>query len=257
MSGKSGAFELDRGVINAEGFCGFFLNGLEEALAFVQVHVRNAGMQAEGVVAATEGPDVHIMDFLDAFDGEHGASDVLDAELERSTFEEDVSGFAQDADAGPEDENTDGDAENRIDPEGAGEMNEDGAANDSDIGEGVAEIVNENAAEIEIAASTNKSEGDTAVNGESGEGSPNHPAFDDVYGRAEALDGFVTEPDGKEDKEDGVGESGEDAGAMVTVGFLGVGRTLSPAHGKPGDAKGGDIGEIVDGVVEQSDGTAE
>src|SRR5882724_508816 len=44
---------------------------------------------------------------------------------------------------------------------------------------------------------------------------------------------------------------------MVAVGFLGVRGALGPAHGQPGDAEGGDVGKIVDRVVEQGDRAAE
>ena len=44
---------------------------------------------------------------------------------------------------------------------------------------------------------------------------------------------------------------------MVAVSFFGVGGALGPAHREIGDADGGDVGEIVNGVVEQGDAVAE
>ncbi len=44
---------------------------------------------------------------------------------------------------------------------------------------------------------------------------------------------------------------------MVAVGFFGVGGALCPAHGEIGKADGGDVGKIVDGVVEESDRVAD
>ena len=69
--------------------------------AFVEMHVWNAGMEAEGVVIAAERPDVNVVDFLNAFDGEDGAGDFFDPELTGTAFEKDVRGFAEDADTGP------------------------------------------------------------------------------------------------------------------------------------------------------------
>ena len=117
--------------------------------------------------------------------------------------------------------------------------------------------MDQDAAQIEIAAAAHQRQRDAAVHGEGGDRGPDHPALDDVNGRAQALDGFVAEPQGKDNQQEGVGEGGENAGAMVAVGFFGVGGAFSPAHRQPGDAQGGNVGEIVHGIVEQSDGVAE
>ena len=101
--------------------------------AFVKMHVWNAGMEAKRVVVAAERPDVNVVDFLDAVDGENGAGDVFDAQLARAAFEKDVRGFAQDADAGPQDEQADGETEKRVDPMGAGDVNDDRANDDGNI----------------------------------------------------------------------------------------------------------------------------
>ena len=52
LGGEAGAFELDRSVVNLKFSGGFFLNGGEEFLAFVHMHVGNAGVKAERIVAA-------------------------------------------------------------------------------------------------------------------------------------------------------------------------------------------------------------
>jgi hypothetical protein len=193
--GEAGAFELDGGVADVEVGGGFGLYGVQDALAFVHVHVGDAGVEAEGVVAVAERPDVDVVNFEDAVDGEDGAGYVFDAAIGWAALEQDVGGFAQDSDAGPENEQTDGETEERIDPADAGRADDDGADDDGDIGERVTEIVNQDAAEIQVVAAADKSKRDAAVDGESGEGSPDHPALDDFYRRAEALDRFVTQPE--------------------------------------------------------------
>ena len=65
---------------------------------------------------------------------------------------------------------------------------------DGDIGKRVAEIVNQDAAQIQIAAAAHESKSDAAIDGQCGERRPDHPAFDYVDGRAETLNGFITEP---------------------------------------------------------------
>lgn len=209
------------------------------------------------MVTAAERPEVDVMDFLHALDGKDGASNVFDAQFTGAAFEKNVRGFAEDADAGPEDEQADGQAESRIDPMGSGGADDDGADDDGDVRKSVAEIVNEDAAQIEIAAAADESESDAAVDGKSRDGGPDHPAFDDIDRRAEALDSFVAEPERKENENDGVGEGGESTGAVIAISFFVVGGTFGPAHGEIGDAKRGNIGKIVDRVVQKSDAAAE
>ncbi len=117
--------------------------------------------------------------------------------------------------------------------------------------------MNQNTAQIEIIAAAHKRQSDAAVDGECGERSPDHPAFNDVDGSAEAFERFVAEPQREKDQDERVGERGKRAGAVVAVGFFGVGGAFGPAHGEPGNAKGGNVGKIVDGVVEESDGMPE
>src|SRR5256885_14210079 len=44
---------------------------------------------------------------------------------------------------------------------------------------------------------------------------------------------------------------------MVAVSFFGVGGALGPAHGEPGNSQGGDVREIVYGVIEEGDRVSE
>jgi hypothetical protein len=139
----------------------------------------------------------------------------------------------------------------------AGQPDSDGAANDGDIRQGIAKIVNEDTAEIEVVAPAHQREGDAAVHSERGNRSPNHPAFDDAHRRAKALDGFISEPERKDDQDDGVGEGSESSGTVVAVSFLAVRGALRPVHGQPGNAESGHVGKIVDGIVQERDGAAE
>src|SRR6266404_1169470 len=78
-----------------------------------------------------------------------------------------------------------------------------------------------------------------------------------MHGSAEAFERLVAEPQGKEHEHERVGKRGESAGAMVTVGLLGISGALRPTHREPGNAERGDIGKIVDRVIKQSDRTPE
>ena len=106
--GEAGAFELDGGVADVEVGGALGLDRGEDALAFVHVHVGDAGVEAERVVVIAEGPDVYVVNFQDAVDREDGASYIFHGAIRGAAFEQDVCGVAQDTDAGPQDEQADG-----------------------------------------------------------------------------------------------------------------------------------------------------
>ena len=68
VGGEAGAFELDSDVVDGENVVEFLADGDEDGFAFVHVHIGDAGVAAHGVVIAAEGPDVDVMDFLNAGD---------------------------------------------------------------------------------------------------------------------------------------------------------------------------------------------
>ena len=87
---QTGAFQLDGGVFNVKLRRGNPPDGVEQALALVQVHVGDPRMQAERIVAAAKRPQVHVVDLLHAFHGEDGAGDFLDLQLMRTAFQKEV-----------------------------------------------------------------------------------------------------------------------------------------------------------------------
>jgi len=119
---------------------------------------------------------------------------------------------------------------------GPGPSDNQRADEDGEVGKSVAEIVNQDAAQIEVAAPSDQGQSDAAVHGQSGDRGPNHPALDDFDGRAEALDGFISQPKRKQHEDEGVGERGQRAGAMIAVGFLAVGGAFRPSHCQITDA---------------------
>src|SRR2546421_387029 len=131
------------------------------------------------------------------------------------------------------------------------------AGEDGDIGKRVTEIVNEDAAQIEVAPPADESEGDAAIDGESGDGGPDHPALDHGHGGAEALESFIPEPERKQDEDEGVGERSKRAGAVIAVGLFAIGGPFGPAHREIGNAERGEVGKIANRVVEKGDAAAE
>src|SRR5689334_15930214 len=98
------------------------------------MHVWDPRVKTEGVVAPAEGPEVNVVDFLNALNRQDGARDFLDAQLVRPAFQKNVRGRAQDANAGPQHEEADGQTEEWVDPVRTGSSNNDGTNNDGDVG---------------------------------------------------------------------------------------------------------------------------
>ncbi len=84
MGGKAGAFELNGDVINGEAVVEFLADGDENKFAFVHVHIGNARVATERVVIAAERPDVDVVNFLDARNGENGAGDFFHLQILRT-----------------------------------------------------------------------------------------------------------------------------------------------------------------------------
>src|SRR5260370_33405834 len=111
---------------------------------------------------------MYIVDFLHAFDFQDGPSDVFHAQIKRAAFQKNVGGLAQDADAGPEHEQADGQTEKRINPARAGRMNNQRASDDGDIGQRTAKIWNETTAWIQFAPPPYEENRAPAISGRSG-----------------------------------------------------------------------------------------
>ena len=61
-------------------------------------------------------PDVHVVDFLHSFDAQHRRSHVLQTNLARQTFQQNVAALAQNSLPRPEDHRADADANHRVNP---------------------------------------------------------------------------------------------------------------------------------------------
>lgn len=254
MGGQACPFELDCGVSDVEIARGFLFYSGQELLAFIKVHVGDSGVETKGMVIAAERPDMHVVHFLNPCNRQDGPGHFFDADFARTAFKENVGRLAQDADAGPQNQKANGQAEQRVDPVETGEMNEDGASNDGDVGKSVAEIVDQDAAHVEIAARFDQGQGNAAVDSQGGDGGPDHPAFNDRNRRAEALDGFIAEPGGKQYQHKRIGVGGQGTSAVIAKRFFFVRGALGPAHGQVGKPDSRHVRKIVHGVIQQSDG---
>src|ERR1700722_5936806 len=112
-----------------------------------------------------------------------------------------------------------------------------GCAPDDDGGggEGVAEHVEVDAADVDVAGELPEEGGYGAVHEDSGEGDEHHEAGLNGDGVAEAMDGGEGDPGGEDNEGEGVDEGGEDSGALVAEGFFGGGGAGLEVDGYEGE----------------------
>src|SRR3569833_726927 len=139
----------------------------------------------EGIALGAEAPVVVVVVVLDVFNGFHAGADVVEFDATGGAFQQDVEGFADNVDAGPEDESSDDEGENRVDPGLAGE--EDGRASGDNRGgrKGISCHVNEGASQVDVARHAPEEGGNHAVHQDAGGGNPHHELGLNGHGSAE------------------------------------------------------------------------
>jgi len=197
---------------------------------------------------------VEIVDVEDAGDGGHGFADFSEAEVARGSFEEDVEGLADDADGTPDDHAGDEEGQERVDPSDAGEEDGRAAGDDSGGGEGVAEHVEEDAADVDVSGEAPEERGYGAVHEDTGCGDVHHEARLHGDGCGDAVDGLGGDPGGEDDESDGVEEGGEDSCALVAEGFLVGGGARLEIDGDEGEDDGEEIAYVVAGLGDEGEG---
>jgi hypothetical protein len=169
-------------------------------------------------------------------------------------FEEDVEGLADDSGGAPEDHSGDDEGEEGIDPGEAGEEDGRAASDDGGGGEGVAEHVEEDAADVDVAGELPEQAGDAAVHEDAGGGDDHHQPGLDGTGAAEAVESGDGDPTGEDDEREGVDEGGEDTGALVAEGLLFGGGAALEVDGNEGEHDGEHVRDVVAGLGDEGEG---
>ncbi len=94
---------------------------------------------------------MEVVDIDDALDGVHGGADFGEIDRARGAFEEDVQGFADDAEGAPQNHGGDHKGQERVDPLLVRKGDEEATDDDGGGGDGVAEHVDEDAADVDVA----------------------------------------------------------------------------------------------------------
>ncbi len=221
--GAVGGFELDGGVVDLEAMLQGVVDFLEDRAGLGEGAVADGDVAGESVGVGGEAPDVEVVDTEDAGDLLDGGADLGDLEALGGALEEDVEGLADDAGAGPEDEAGDDEGEDGVDPGEAGEEDASASGDDGGGGEGVAEHVEEDGTDVDVAGEAPEESGDGSVHEDAEGGNDHHDVGLDGDGRVQASDGGDGDPAGEDDEGEGVDEGGEDAGALVAEGLAVVG----------------------------------
>src|ERR1019366_10286191 len=106
----------------------------------------------------------------DAGNSGDGGADLAEFDRAGSAFEQDVEGFSDDGDGTPNDHAGDEEREEGVNPGHAGEQDACASGDDGRGGEGVAEHVQEDAADVDVAGEVPEQAGNGAVHQDSGGG---------------------------------------------------------------------------------------
>ena len=175
-------------------------------------------------------------------------------QIARRALEEDVERLADDTDGAPEDHGGDDDGEDGVDPGHAGEEDGCTAYDDSGGGERVAEHVEEDAADIDVAGEAPEKGGYGAVHQNAGCGDVHHQPGLNGYGDGEAVDGFEGDPGGEDNEGDGVDKGREDTCALVAEGLLVGGGACLEVDGYEGENDGEEVAEVVACLGDEREG---
>src|SRR3954468_11915308 len=126
--------ELDGGVADVEVVFEHMVEAVEDGGALRGGNVGDGDVAGQGAGLRAQAPDVEVVDIEDAGYRLHVGADVIEVDAAGRAFKEDVEGFADDADRGPEDERGDDEREDGVDPVVPGE--EDAGASGDDGGGG-------------------------------------------------------------------------------------------------------------------------
>src|SRR5208337_5511936 len=108
-------------------------------------------MAGQRMSIATDAPDMQVVHLVYALDP---ANDFLDARQLHATgraLQQDIEALADDADRGPQDHDADPDGKGRIDPALSGEHDGNASRDDGSGGQRVANLVQQRAAQVNIA----------------------------------------------------------------------------------------------------------
>ena len=197
---------------------------------------------------------MEIVDVEDPSDRLHGVANRSELQVAWCALKENVERFADNADGTPEDHGGDDEGENGVDPRHAGEENSSAANDDGGGGESVAEHVEKDAADVDVAGEAPEESGYCAVHQDAGRSDVHHQPGLNGDGNGEAVDGLEGDPDRENDQGGGVDECREDTRALIAEGFLLGCRAGLEVDSDEGEEDCKEIAEVVAGFGDEGQG---
>src|SRR5581483_997162 len=144
--------KLDRGVMNSKLTGKHLTDPLANSFTLRSRHVEDVNMTGECIGARSQAPDMNVMNSSYSGNSKHRLRDAVQAHSLGKAFQQDIGRIRDDAESGPEDQPGNQEGNQGIDQRLPGLLNQPGAGNDGNIVERVAEVVNEDGAQIQVAA---------------------------------------------------------------------------------------------------------
>ena len=198
-------------------------------------------------------PGVDVMHVLD--DGnvrDQIAADVVDIQLLRHAFEQDVGRVPHQEPGAAQHQQPDQHGEDRVDRHPSGRHDDQRRADRRHRAQHVAPHVEQGAPYVEvvaIGAVKHRECGD--VGREAQPRHRQHGAGQHLRRVQQPVDRLAEDPDADEDEADPVGEGGENGEAVIAVGACLVGRAVAQPEGEPGEEQGYRVDEHMCGIGQQ------
>src|ERR1017187_5346697 len=122
--------ELNCRVTDLEMVLEHMVQLYQDACALRRWNIGNGHVARQGAGLRTEAPDVEVVHVDHALDIFHAGANIGERNASRCAFQQDVQTFADDADAGPQDEGCDEQRKHGIDPVVSGDEDSETACND-------------------------------------------------------------------------------------------------------------------------------
>ena len=203
-----GALKLNRGVVDVMAVGQHAPQLVEDGVAGRGRNVCDGDVRGEGVSVTADAPDMEVVDVEHAGDGAQLRVDGGNLHAAGCAFEQNVQTLTHNADRRPEHHAGDADGERRIDPAMAGSEDEPAADDHGSGRERIANFVDQDGAQIQIASAAQQHCRDGSVEKHSGGSHPHHESGLDWLGVRKALDCRVEDQHGNDNQRHGIDEGG-------------------------------------------------
>ncbi len=211
-----------------------------------------------GAEVLRDAPDVQVVDAKHAVDLHYVFDKSGRVDIARLGFEQDVDRVAQDAPGVVKNEEADEHADERVEPVGFCEVDDDTRNDRADGGKDITHEMNKRRTQVEVGVASlmDKHRCDDVDDDGDQPNTDEHARLH--FGWVdEAVICLIKNSKRDDDKRGRVDERNQDADSMIAIGLAFVGGTGGDANGEPTQAERDDIGQVVGGIGEQGEAVRE